>query len=96
MIAEIKLYTNKKGKAGYPVVFYYRNNNIRKRIALGWYFEIDEWDMTKHLPLSFAPDFEFILPKILNYRQKFKELLFNGETDINQYIAVFEQKKLFM
>lgn len=86
MVAEIKLYTNKKFKKGYPVVFYFRNASIRKPISLGWFFEKHEWNFDLNEPFSSAKDYKYIYPVLMNYKHKIKHLLFKGETDLNAYL----------
>ena len=91
MIAEIKLYCNKETKKGFPVVFYYRNKEIRKRVALGWYFFKHEWNFETKEPFATAKDYRYIYPVLLNYKHQIKHLLFTGETDLNAYLQVLNK-----
>lgn len=88
MKAEIKLNTNKNYKAGCPVVFYYHHGKIRKTISLGWFFQKDAWNFENQQPLSSAPLFDFVYPKLINFRYKINQLRANGETNLENYLAV--------
>jgi len=90
MIAEIKLYINRLNKKGYPVVFYFRNKKIRKRVALNWYFKKEEWDFRLQQPIPSAPDFDFVYPQLINYKYLIKDLLYHNETNINAYLRIFK------
>ncbi|MFD0763014.1 phage integrase SAM-like domain-containing protein [Lutibacter aestuarii] len=93
MVAKIILYTNKKNKNGYPVVFYFSYKKIRKRIALGWYFFKHQWNFEKEEPFPDAPNFNFVYPQLLNYNHKIKHLIFKSETNLSVYLALFNKDK---
>jgi len=88
MKVSIKLYTNKKLKNGYPVTIFFSAPGIRKRVSLGWYFQMDEWDFEREMPIPSSADFDFVYPKLLNFKQQIKQLVYNGETDIDTYLAI--------
>jgi integrase len=94
MKATIQLNTNKKTKEGHPVIFYYINNGIRKRINLGFYFDEMEWNFDKQLPFPSAKNYSFIYPKLVNYNYLIKQLLYNGETDLKKYTAIFKKEQV--
>ena len=89
MKVSVKLYTNKETKQGFPVTVFFRSPTIRKRVSLGWYFKLDDWDFEKQMPIPAADDFDFVYPKLLNFRSEIKNLLFKGETNIDAFLAIF-------
>ena len=93
MIAEIKLYTNRLHKNGYPVIFYFRDKNIRKRVSLNWYFQKEQWDFNLQEPLPSAPNYHFVYPKLINYKYVIKELRFTNVTNIEVYLNIFKPEQ---
>ena len=95
MKAEIILWTNDKETAkGFPVIFYYFHNKIRRKIGLGYYFKMDDWNFEKQMPYPSAADFDLVYPKLLNLNQNIKKLIYEGETDLKVYLAAFKPKAI--
>ena len=96
MKVSVKLYTNKETKQGFPVTVFFRSPTIRKRVSLGWYFKLDDWDFEKQMPIPAADDFDFVYPKLLNFRSEIKNLLFKGETNIDAFLAIFNNSYCYI
>ncbi|MFD1292673.1 phage integrase SAM-like domain-containing protein [Lutibacter holmesii] len=94
MKAEIKLYCNKETKRGYPVILYVRNEKIRKRVNIGWFFKKQDWNFETETPIPSAENFDLVYPLLLNYRKQLSMLQFHQETNFQKYVEVVKGKKV--
>lgn len=98
MKAEIKLYFNRETVNGFPLIVYFVDKNIRKRISLPsllkneiYYFKKNEWDLVNEIPIPSAINFDVVYPKILNWKKQFEILRLKTETDINAYLSILNE-----
>ena len=98
MQVSLKLYINNSSKLGHPLIVYFKDVGVRKRITVGkflkndmYYFKKNEWDSANEIPLNSCRNFDVIFPKLINWRKQFEALMLKNETDVNAYLSVLSE-----
>lgn len=98
MKATIKLLTSQpKTKNGYPVYLELVHSKNRKRAVIGYSFK-EHWNAKDNQPLTVHPDYNYLLPVILEYKAKISKLQFlnyNFPDAVNYLFSVKSNSLVF-
>ncbi len=84
MKINIKVRYSRRLKKGYPVIVEMYHNGKRKYLSFGYFTKKNDWDNYKQLPLPSHPDYDYLLPTIIEIKKKLKTIRYNGITDFQQ------------
>ena len=73
-----------KLKKGHPIIVEVYHNGKRKYISFGYFSEKKDWDNYKQMPLPSHPDYDYLLPAVIEIKKKLKTIRYNGITDFQQ------------